>query len=176
LIGESRHAAIICVGSIGIGQVARRVIGSTADAVAQKADCPVAIIRYNRDADESGSGSIAVVVDESPDNDAVLEHGFREARLRGAPILALGVWRWGLGEIPYHQLEHRLGRWVSEYRDVHVRPVAARGGAAEFLTNTQESVQLAVVDSSDADKVARMVGPITPHFGHSGRSVLVVRK
>jgi len=176
LISESHHAAMICIGSIGIGQVARRVIGSTADAVAQKADCPVAIIRYNRDAAELGSGSIAVVVDESPDNDAVLEHGFREARLRGAPILALGVWRWGLGEIPYQQLDHRLGPWVSEYRDVHVRPAAARGGAAEFLINTQESVQLAVVDSSDADKVARMVGPITPHFRHSGRSVLVVRK
>ena len=44
---------MICIGSIGIGQVARRVIGSTADAVAQKAHCPVAIIRHNRDADES---------------------------------------------------------------------------------------------------------------------------
>lgn len=175
LISESRHAAMICIGSIGIGQIARRVIGSTADAVAQKAHCPVAIIRHHRDTDESGSGSIAVVVDESPDNDAVLEYGFREARLRQAPILAMGVWRWGLGEIPYQQLEHRLGPWVSEYREVHVHPAAARRGAAEFLTNTQESVQLAVVDSSDADKVARMVGPIAPHFGHAGRSVLVVR-
>jgi len=176
LISESRHAAMICIGSIGIGQVVRRVIGSTADAVARHAHCPVAIIRHNRDGDRSGSGSVAVVVDESPDNDAVLEHGFREARLREAPILALGVWRWGLGEIPYQQLDHRLGRWVSEYREVHVRPAAARGGAAEFLTSTQEPVQLAVVDSSDAGKVARMVGPITPHFGHAGCSVLVVRK
>jgi nucleotide-binding universal stress UspA family protein len=176
LIGESRDAAMICIGSIGIGEVARRVIGSTADTVAQKAHCSVAIIRHNRDAAESASGSVAVVVDESPGNDAVLEHGFREARLREAPILALGVWRWGLGEIPYRQLDHRLGRWVAEYREVHVRPAAARGGAAEFLTNTKEPVQLAVVDGSDADKVACMVGPINPHFGHSGCSVLVVRK
>ena len=64
--------------------------------------------------------------------------------------------------------------WVTQYREVHVRPVAARHGAAEFLTSTQEPVQLAVVGSSDADKVARMVGPLTPHFGHAGRSVLVV--
>ncbi len=176
LIGESRHAALICIGSIGIGWVARRVIWSTAEAVAQRAHCPVAIIRHNRDGDESDSGSVAVVVDESSDNDVVLDHGFREARLREAPILALGVWRWGLGEIPYHQLDHRLSRWVSEYHEVHVRPAAARGGAAEFLTHTQEPVQLAVVDSSDADKVARMVGPITPHLGRSGCSVLVVRK
>jgi nucleotide-binding universal stress UspA family protein len=175
LISESRSAAMICIGSVGIGQIARKVIGSTADAVARKAHGPVAVIRTNREAGELHSGSIAVVVDDSPGNDAILEHGFREARLRKAPILAMGVFRWGFGEIPYRQLDHRLGRWVTQYPEVHVRPAAARHGAAEFLTSTQEPVQLAVVGSSDADKVARMVGPLTPHFGHMGCSVLVVR-
>jgi hypothetical protein len=175
LIDESRHAAMICIGSVGIGRVARKVIGSTADAVAQKAHCPVAVIRSDCETGESHCRSIAVVVDDSPGNDAVLEHGFREARLRKAPILAMGVWRWGFGEIPYQQLDRRLRRWVTQYREVHVRPAAARDGAAAFLASTQEPVQLAVVGSSDADKVARMVGPITPHFGHMGCSVLVVR-
>jgi hypothetical protein len=87
----------------------------------------------------------------------------------------MGVWRWGFGEILYRQLDHRLGRWVAQYPDVHVLPAAATHGAAEFLTSTQEPVQLPVVGSSDASKVARIVGPITPHFGHAGRSVLVVR-
>jgi nucleotide-binding universal stress UspA family protein len=41
LIDESRYAAMICVGSIGIGQVARRVLGSTADSVARYSHCPV---------------------------------------------------------------------------------------------------------------------------------------
>jgi hypothetical protein len=88
----------------------------------------------------------------------------------------MGVWRWGFGEIPYRQLDHRLGRWVAQYDDVHVRPAAGRHGVAEFLTRTQEPVQLAVVGSADASKVARMVGPITPHFGHAGCSVLMVHK
>lgn len=177
LIDESRHAAMVCVGSVGIGRVARKVLGSTADAVARKANCPVAIIRTDRGAEAPASGWIAAVVDDSPGNDAVLEHGFREARLRKAPILALGVWRWGLGEIPYRQLDHRLGRWVSQYPEVHVQPAAARHGAADFLTGTQESVQLAVVGSADADKVARMVGPVTHHLSvRTGSSVLVVRQ
>ncbi len=177
LIDESRHAAMICAGSVGIGWVARKVLGSTADAVARKAHCPVAIIRSNREGAEPDSGYIAVVVDESPGNDAVLDYGFQEARLRQAPILAMGVWRWGIGEVPYRQLDHRLGPWVSQYREVHVQPAAARRGIAEFLARTQESVQLAVVGSEDADKVTRMVGPITPHlFGHTGFSVLVVRE
>jgi nucleotide-binding universal stress UspA family protein len=176
LIDESRYAAMICVGSVGIGRVARKVLGSTADAIAHEAQCPAAIIRTNRDAATSDSDWIAVVVDDSPGNDAVLEHGFREAQLRQAPILALGVRRRGLGEIPYKQLDQRLGRWVSQYRQVHVQPAAATGGAAEFLTGTQDQVQLAVVGDEDAGKVARMVGPVTHHLsGRTGCSVLVVR-
>jgi nucleotide-binding universal stress UspA family protein len=175
LIDESQRAAMICMGSVGIGQVARMVLGSTTETVAQQAHCPVAVIRSNHDAQESASGHIAVVVDDSPGNDEVLEYGFAEARLRKAPILAMGVWRWGFGEIPYLQLDHRLGRWVAQYPEVHVRPAAARHGAADYLTSTRESVQLAVVGSSNAGNVARMVGPITPHFGHAGCSVLVVR-
>ncbi len=174
LIDESRGAEMVCVGSVGIGRIARKLLGSTADAVARKAQCPVAIVRSGGPKPEAGW--VAVVVDDSPANDAVLEHGFREARLRRAPILALGVWRWGLGEIPYRQLEQRLGPWVSRYPEVHVMPAAARRGPAEFLAHTQESVQLTVVGSEDGDKVARMVGPAGPHLsGPGGCSVLVVR-
>ncbi|OBG68802.1 universal stress protein [Mycobacterium sp. E3305] len=174
LIDESRSAAMVCVGSVGTGWVARKVLGSTAETLAHKAHCPVAVIR-SRGA-EPDDGFVAVAVGESAGNDAVLEHGFREARLREAPILAMGVWRWGLGEIPYSQLEQRLGPWVAQHREVHVQPAAARRGAAEFLTHTTEPVQLAVVGGEDADKVARIVGPITSHpSGNAGCSVLVVR-
>jgi len=187
LIDESRRAAMVCIGSVGIGWIASKLLGSTADAVARNAQCPVAIIRCDRDApdtqtpggDSAGgdSGYVAVAVDDSPGSDAVLEHGFREARLREAPILAMGAWRWGLGEIPYDQLDHRLGAWVSRHPEVHVQPAAARRGAAEFLARTQESVQLAVVGSADADKVARIIGRATRRSpGHAVCSVLVVNE
>ncbi|MGF2952575.1 universal stress protein [Mycobacterium sp. THU-M116] len=194
LIEQSRGAALVCIGSVGIGRIASKVLGSTADAMARGAQCPVAIIRCDRvetrpdtgpdsgpdsgytDSGYTDSGYVAVVVDDSPGNDAVLEHGFREARLRGAPVLAMGAWRWGLGEIPYRQLDHRLGPWVSRYPEVHVMPAAARRGPAEFLTHTLESVRLAVVGGADAGTVARIVGP-TPGrvHAHTGCSVLVVR-
>ena len=45
LIGESRGAAMICVGSVGIGHTASLLLGSTAVALAKHARCPVAIIR-----------------------------------------------------------------------------------------------------------------------------------
>lgn len=173
LIDESRDAAMVCVGSVGTGWVARKVLGSTADTLAHKAHCPVAVIRHGAEPD---GGFVAVAVGESEANDAVLEHGFREARLRAAPVLAMGVWRWGLGEIPYSQLNQRLGPWVAQHRDIHVQPAAARRGATEFLTHTTEPVQLAVVSGEDAGKVARIVGPIAAHpSGNAGCSVLVVR-
>lgn len=176
LIDESRHAVMICAGSVGIGRFALRALGSTADALAHKSHCPVAIIRTDQDTAPSDERWIAVVVNDSPDNDAVLEHGFREARLRESSILALGVWRWGLGEIPYDQLERRLGRWVSQYPEVHVRPAAARRGAAEFLSNSAEPVELAVVGDAEADDIARLVGPVAHGSpDHAGCSVLVVR-
>ena len=37
LIDESRNAAMICVGSVGIGAIARRTVGSTAATLAEKA-------------------------------------------------------------------------------------------------------------------------------------------
>lgn len=176
LVDESRSAAMVCVGSVGIGRVARKLLGSTAETVARKAHCPTAIIR-NGQKDVPDPPWIAVVVDDSPANDAVLEQGFREAHLRGAPILAMGVWRWGLGEIPYEQLNRRLDRWVSQYKDLHVQPAAARQGVVEFLTRTAEPIQLAVVGSDDAGDVARMVGPVTFHVPRrDGHSVLVVPK
>jgi Universal stress protein family len=172
---ESHYAAMVCVGSVRIGRIAGVLVGSTAAALAHKAHCP-AIIRTDHDAPASDTGWVAVVVDDSPGNDAVLEHGFREARLRNASILALGVWRWGLGEIPYSQLNRRLGRWVDRYREVHVRPAAARAGAAEFLARTEEPVQLAVVGSDAAGHIARIVGRVGHSlFDRAAYSALVVR-
>jgi nucleotide-binding universal stress UspA family protein len=176
LMDESRDAAMVCVGSVGIGRLGSVLLGSTAAELAQGARCPVAIIRAGPNAPASDSGWIAVVVNDSRGNDAVLEQGFREARLRNASILALGVWRWGLGEIPYSQLNHRMGRWVNRYPEVHILPAAARAGAAEFLARTEEPVQLAVVGNDEAGHIARIVGSASQSFfGRTAYSVLVVR-
>jgi len=45
MISESRHAAMVCVGSVGIGRFAKALLGSTAAGVAEGADCPAAVVR-----------------------------------------------------------------------------------------------------------------------------------
>jgi nucleotide-binding universal stress UspA family protein len=176
LAAESHAASMICVGSVGIGRLARMVLGSTAVALAKHAHCPVAIIRSDGDVPPNDGGWIAVVVNDDSDNDAVLQVAIEEARLREAPVLALGAWPWELGEIPYDQLDRRLGGWAKEYPDVHIHPVAARTGAAHYLESHYEPIQLAVVGTRYAHQVARLVGPHSPPIlAHADCSVLVVR-
>ena len=56
LKAESHYAAMVCVGSVLIGRIARVLVGSTAAALAHKAHCPVAIIRTDHDAPASDTG------------------------------------------------------------------------------------------------------------------------
>ena len=175
LAAESHDAHMICVGSVGIGRLSPVVLGSTAAELARSARCPVAIIRTRRTPLKPDNDWIAVPINDSPDNDEVVEQAMDEAQLRHAGVLALGVWRTGLGETPYDELDKRMRAWSRRYPDVHVCPISTRTGVAGFLADNAERVQLAVIGSSDADEVVRLIGPHThPILGHAECSALVV--
>lgn len=157
LVEESLGAAMICVGSTGIGRMARRFLGSTAAALAERAHCPVAVIRDGSVAPPDGA--IAVPITDDFDSDAVVRLAMQEARLRGAPVLALGT-------------QARMSRWAQRYPDVSVRCVDAGSEVAGYLETTDEPIAFVVVGHGDIRDVARMVGP----HNRPGRSVLVVRQ
>ena len=177
LINESRNAALICVGSMGIGAIAKELCGSTAATLAEQAYCPVAIIRSPHNPPSSGPDWIVVVVHGHADDESVIEHAMDEARLREAPVLAVGAWEEHFGEIPYDELDRRIEQWAKLYPDVHVHPVATRGSVTRFLAeNIDVSVQLTVVSGDDAPNVVRIIGPHSrPLVAHGDCSVLVVR-
>lgn len=63
LARESRHAAMLCVGAVGMGRLAGSALGSTTRTLTRRASCPVAIVSKR-----TSSGSpIAVVIDPSED-------------------------------------------------------------------------------------------------------------
>ncbi len=64
LVEESRDAAMVCVGSVGIGRYARSILGSTATDLAEKAHCPVAIIRPQQDESRQDVNWIVVAVND----------------------------------------------------------------------------------------------------------------
>lgn len=168
LLEESRSAAMICLGSVGVGAVASRLFGSTAVALATGAHCPVAVIRTGG---EPPHGEwIVVVVDGRADSDEIIRYALEEARLRKAPLLALGA-------MEYDELGQRLEDWLPRYPDVEVTPCTSRGGPAEYLARHDESVQLLVTGAVDAQQLTRLLGPHAhPVLGHPRCSVLTVRR
>jgi nucleotide-binding universal stress UspA family protein len=176
LIAESENATLICVGSLGISRVASVVVGSTAAILAENAHCPVAIIRRTEDGPLPEAGFIAVVVDDHPGNDEVVQWAMEEARARRAPVLALGVWRWALFEIGDEQFYRRLDHWLRQYPDVEVEIACTRTSVARYLEGRIGGVQLVVIGAEDAKRLPQLVGPHRlPIFTHADCSVLIVR-
>lgn len=176
LIAESATATLICVGSVGIGRAASKVFGSTAVTLAEQACCPVAVIRHDEAAPLRENAFIAMVVDDQPGNDEVIRWAMEEARVRRAPILALGVWRWALFEIGYEGLYRRLDQWLRRYPDVRVEVAATRTSVARYLEGQIDAVQLVVIGREDAKHLAQLVGPHSLSIlAHADCSVLVVR-
>jgi nucleotide-binding universal stress UspA family protein len=176
LIDESRTATMLCVGAVGADGHTGELMGSTAAALAENALCPVAIVRSSREKPAGAVDWIVVVVDDHPDNDTVIGCTLDEARLRRAPVLAVGVWAEDLTETSYDELDRRMEKWKLRYPDVQIHPVATRGSIGQFLeSHSHESVQLAVLGENDVDQIAYLVWPQNhPDAQHGERSVLVV--
>ena len=167
LVEESRDAEIICAGSVGIGRYARSILGSTATDLAEKAHCPVAIIRPQDEQPRHEINWVVVEVNAQPGNEAVVKVAIQEAKLRQAPILAVGNG---------HGLEGKVDDWKLHHPDVHIYPVSSEADVAHFLKNHDERVQLAVIGGSQAGELAQIVGPYGhPVFHHTESSVLIVR-
>jgi len=176
LVAESRAAELVCVGSVGIGVIARRFVGSMATALAEGAHCPVAIIRDHGEHQRRRRGWIAVAIKASTDDEDIVLAAMEEARLRHVPLVAVGLWQEDFGFTPYDELDRLVQSWGQRYPDVHVYPVTTRAGLARFLTDDDEPIELVVVGTDEVAHVAQIVGPHShPILAHHECSVLIVR-
>ncbi len=154
---------MICIGSTGIGAVAQKLFGSTAPTLAEEAYCPVAVIR-TRETPPDPSDWIVVAVDNAAGNETIVELAMEEARLRHAPVLAVGVRRRGVGKIGCDELDRRVDAWQQRYPDAQIYRVAADVDIDRFVAeNRNDTAQLAVIGAADAHRITHMVGP----HGHS---------
>jgi nucleotide-binding universal stress UspA family protein len=170
LMEESRSAAMICVGSIGLNHACRGG-GSTAAALAAEALCPVAVIR--RPLGRSATPQVSTVIAEVA-NGMVLRHAFEEARFRGATVRAIAVSRAPMSRdaddgnrLAQAQLSRRLARWTRLYPDVPVESAVVRGSVDEYLAANDESDQVFVTDSHTCRDLCGAY--------NAGRSVLAIR-
>ncbi len=175
LIAESESATLICIGSAGIGRVAAAMLGSTATTLAERARCPVAIIRRSHDRPLPDAGFIAVVLDGNPGDEIAMQWAMEEARVRRAPVLALGVRSRPHLDIDNERVYRRLDHWLHRYPEVKVEVATTRLSAPRYLQGFIGAVQLVVIGGG-ADRVLQLVGPHTvPILAHADCSVLVAR-
>jgi nucleotide-binding universal stress UspA family protein len=177
LIAESEGATLICLGSTGIGRVAAAVLGSTAATVAEGACCAVAIIRRTRDRPPPQTGFIAVVLDDGPGNEEAMRWAMEEARIRHAPVLALGAWSRPLFHTDYERFDRQLHDWLQRYPDVTVEIATTRMSPIRYLQDFVGALQLVIISSDHATQVAKLIGPHSLSIlVHADSSVLVARE
>ncbi|OBG38108.1 universal stress protein [Mycobacterium sp. E3198] len=154
MIEESRAAAMMCVGSIGLNHAAHGV-GSLSASLAASALCPVAVIRRpsgRRASAKVGRAKVSRVTVQA-DDAGVLRQAFEEARLRQAPLRAIAVAHSaGPDDVEakraaHAQLRRRIARWTRQYPDVEVESVVVRGSVDEYLAANPEPEQLFVTDA-----------------------------
>ncbi|ORV92326.1 universal stress protein [Mycobacterium interjectum] len=168
LLEESRSAAMICVGSIGLNHAAHGV-GSLSASLAASALCPVAVIR--RPTGRRATAKVGRVTVQA-DNANALRHAFEEARLRRAPLRAIALSGSGRPDdvakrSAQAQLTRRIARWTRQYPDVQVESAVVRGSVEEYLAAHHAPDQLFV---TDAGACYDLCGA-----HHAGTSVLATR-
>jgi hypothetical protein len=172
LIAESHHAAMLCVGSVGIGRVARACLGSTATEVAEGAHCSVAVIHGSVPRRRPEHGAISVGVGDSAENDDVIAAAVAEAQLRSLPIVAVGVCAPETGISSRQELTRRVAMWRERYPDLQITAKPVTTGIALFMAKPTESIELVVIGADDATDLPTIIGP---HTEEAGYSVLIVR-
>lgn len=176
LIDESRDAAMLFVGSVGIDHLASAVLGCTALTLATQAHCPVVIVRPSDHDASTGDAWIVAVIDRGLDTETVLYHAMEAARHRHGRVLALGVWCAELGESADDELARRLATWIQRYPEVEVRLASTPSSAPPYLETFCGPIELVVMGRAEADLVPRLIGPRHPSLRpHPSCSVMVIR-
>ena len=172
LLAVGGSALMICVGAVGIRHFDADRVGSTAQALVSSAHCPVAVVREPGRPDPADPGWVVVELDDTPDSAAVLQFGVTEARLRNAPLRALGLWQsrytdvhdsHAVGDgnrLVRAQLDRRLSHWKNRYPDLDALPVAIHGNALSYLSTHAADIGVVVVGAPNRTGVGELLGPM----------------
>jgi nucleotide-binding universal stress UspA family protein len=177
LLAESSDAAMICVGSSGMGRVARSVLGSTAATLAERAACPVGIVRRDESSptDEPQPWVIVPVDNRTDDDSAVIAAAAAEARYRNWPVLAVGVAPRGHAGSPEKALDDLVSGWKRRFPALHIYPISTTTGIAQFLHANPDIGGLVVVEGVRSSDIASIMD-VTPHADRAELAVLVARQ
>jgi nucleotide-binding universal stress UspA family protein len=163
LLRSAADAAVLVVGTRGLGGFSGLIVGSTGVQLAMYAPCPIVVIRDgDTDTPDLADRPVVVGVDASEHAAAALGFAFQEASLRGAPLRAVHAWTEPVSTGPGDMLplvydvqkvqgeENRLlaemlAGWSDKHPDVTVTRDVVRGRADHALIEASSRAQLLVV-------------------------------
>jgi nucleotide-binding universal stress UspA family protein len=177
LVELSETALMLVLGRHGYGVFRRLLIGSTSDAVANRAKGPVVVVPDGWQADEHRDEPVLVGVDwTEPSEDAVLDFAIDFAAVHGVPLKLVVVWdapsafafhnpaseeqieRWqGMAEQRARDLTEQ---WGSKRPDVEVRYELRRGHPVERLIEAAEEsqAQLLAIGGRRRNRASELIG------------------
>ncbi|WIV54235.1 universal stress protein [Amycolatopsis nalaikhensis] len=152
LLAESADAALVVLGSHGLGGLRGALIGSVALRVAAGAACPVVVVPGHRPAT---GGPIVVGLDASASSEHALGFALEQAATTGAPVHVVHAWHTGDGGTEQADLTARLASWVRKYPDLAITAHAVRDRSPSWaLANAVPDARLIVVGTRGRGPVA----------------------
>ena len=162
LLSASRRAALVVVGSRGLGGFTALLVGSTGVELAAHAAGPVVIVRDGNQTDGPNTGRVVVGVDDSHDADLALAVAFEQAAFRSTGLTAVNACQWqvagqrdGVAAPVYGEQDaltgaHRalaesLAGWREKFPQVDVRLDVVTGRAGGVLVDASRGAELLVV-------------------------------
>jgi len=197
LLTDTDEAAMVVVGSRGLGGFSELLVGSTGVQLAAHARCPVVVIRPQAGDGQPGAGSgrVVVGVDGSPSSDAAVGFAFTEAALRGAGVSAVHAWDRPPYDVPppshdplpsyvvadevagteSRLLSEMLGAWPSKFPEVDVQHEAVDGDPVEALVSRSTGAAMVVVGSRGRGGFSSLLlGSVSHGVLHHARCPVVI--
>ncbi|BCO34903.1 universal stress protein [Mycobacterium heckeshornense] len=186
LIGASRRAQMIVVGSRGMGALGRFLLGSVSTGLLHHAHCPVAIIHADEGLSDDNA-PVLVGIDGSPASEGAIGLAFDEASRRRVHLVALHAWS-DVGVFPIlgmdwrgyetqgaEVLAERLAGWQEQYPDVRVERRLVCDKPAHWLIEESAHAQLVVVGSRGRGGFPGMLlGSVSSALAQSAQAPLIV--
>lgn len=164
LVEESRSAALLVLGTRGLGGFTGLLLGSTAVLLAGRAHCPLVVVREDGRGTVPAHGPVVVGVDGTPTSEAAIGFAFAEASARDSELVAVHTWAdpvvdtvlLGHTDAPdfapvqqwaYELLAERLAGWQEKYPDVRVTREIVRDHPSRALLRHAQGAALVVVGS-----------------------------
>lgn len=173
LLALSADATLLVIGRRGSTGVPGLLLGSTAGAVVQHAQCPVLTLPDDVDEPAADPGTVVAAVEGRPGDEEVLAFAVEEAAARGGAVTAVHAWRdpaveaalggfgplvdWNaVAEDEQRQLAEAVAGWRTAAPDVPMHEVVVRGRPAPALLSASAGAGLLVVGHRHRGRLARL--------------------